>query len=149
LHNIVFCQTSVLPIDDNVCVGGCGSLETEEHLFLGCDIFTNVWSLLLQWLRISFVAPPTVRDHFLHFGHMAGFPKSIHLFIRIIRLACVWIIWKERNNRVFNQMELDSQVISDKVKLLSFTWIKANSSSFTFAYPDWWRHPLASLGVLV
>jgi len=139
----------VLLIDDNVCVRECGSLETVEHLFLGSDIFTCVWSSVLQWMRISFIAPATVRDHLLQFDHLAGFPRSSHLFFRIIWLACVWVIWKERNNQVFNQKALDSQAISDKVKLLSFSWLKANMSYFVFAYHEWWHHPFSCMVVLV
>lgn len=92
----------VLLNDDNVCVGGCDSLEIAEHLFLGCDIFVSVWSLVLQWMRLSFVAPAIVCDHLLQFSHRAGFPKSSHSFFKIIWLACVWVIWKEMNNQVFN-----------------------------------------------
>ena len=124
-------------------------MDTAEHLFLGCDIFISVWSLVLQWLHISFVAPASVRDHLLQFGHLAEFPRHSHLFFRIIWFTYVWVIWKERNNRVFNQKALDSQTTSDKVKLLSFTWIKANLSSFIYAYHDWWRHPLPCMVVLM
>jgi len=139
----------VLHINDNVCVRGCGSLETVEHLFLGCDIFTSVWSLVLQWMHISFVAPTTIRDHLFQFAHLARFPRSSHLFFQIIWLACVWVNWKEMNNRVFNQKALDSHAISNKVKLLSFTWVKTNMPAFVFADHEWWRHPLSCMGVLV
>jgi len=97
----------------------------------------------------TYSGPPIVHDHLLQFCHMAGFPRSSHLFFWIIWLACVWVIWKERNNQVFNQMTLDSHAISDKVKLLSFSWLKANMSSFAFAYHDWWYHPLSCMGVLM
>jgi len=50
---------------------------------------------------------------------------------------------------VFNQMALDSHAIADKVKLLSFSWLKANMSSFAFTYQDWWHHPLSCMGVLM
>ena len=63
----------VLLIDDNVCVGGYGSLKIEEHLFLGCDIFVSVWSLVLQWMRMSFVAPAIVCNHLLQLVTWRGF----------------------------------------------------------------------------
>jgi hypothetical protein len=71
-------------------------------------------------MYVSFVAPVTVRDHFVQFTHLAGFSSSLYSFFKIIWLACVWVIWKERNNRVFNQKALDSQATSDKVKLISY-----------------------------
>jgi len=36
----------VLGIDDNVCIGGCGSQETASHLFFDCDTFSSVWFLV-------------------------------------------------------------------------------------------------------
>nr|ABN08507.1 Myb, DNA-binding [Medicago truncatula] len=46
----------VLQHDDNKCIGGCDVVETANHLFLSCATFGCVWSLVLRWLVISFVA---------------------------------------------------------------------------------------------
>jgi len=54
----------VLHLADNVCVGGCRSQETANHLLFGCHTFSSIWSLIFQWLGISFVAPLSARDHF-------------------------------------------------------------------------------------
>jgi len=80
--NLVLRQ--VLQPVDNVCVGGCGSLETVNHLFFGCDTFSSVWFLVFQWLGISFVAPLEAQNHFLQFGHLAGLSRSYHSFLSII-----------------------------------------------------------------
>jgi len=106
-----------------------------------------VWFAVLQWLRLSFVAPVGSRNHFLQFGKMPGLPRSSHTFFRIIWLASVWIIWKEMNNRVFHQKVAAPQILAEKVKLLSFRWLKANMVTFVFSYHDWWQHPLSCMGV--
>ena len=46
-------QRQILHNDDNVCVGGCGFVETADHLLFSCDIFGSVWFLVLQWLGLS------------------------------------------------------------------------------------------------
>jgi hypothetical protein len=137
----------ILIAEDSFCVGGCGSLETADHLLFRCDPFSSVWFAVLQWLGISFVALGGCRDHFTQFGHLAGLPRSSYSFLQLIWMACVWVIWKERNNRVFHQKITDSQSIADKVKLLSFQWLKVNLITFVFSYHDWWRHPLLCMGV--
>jgi len=93
----------ILHIDDNLCVGGCGSLEIADHLHFSCDPFGSVWSAVLQWLHLSFVAPAGSKYHFLQFGQMVGLPRSSYMFFRIIWMTCAWIIWKERNNHIFHQ----------------------------------------------
>ena len=39
-------RSHVLQPNDNLCVGGCGTIETVDHLFIGCDIFDTVWYLV-------------------------------------------------------------------------------------------------------
>jgi hypothetical protein len=142
-------RRQVLHSDNINCVGGCGSLENAEHLFLGCDFFGRVWTQVLLWLGLSYAAPVRCRDHYLQFGHMAGLPHFSHSFIQLIWLACVWTIWKERNNRIFTQKATPISILSDRVKLLSFKWLKARLHSFVFSYHDWWQHPMSCMGIFM
>jgi len=63
-------------------------------------------------------------------------------------MAIVWVIWKERNNRIFNHKIVTVELLADNVKILSFSWIKADMPTFVFSYNDWWRHPLPCMGVI-
>jgi len=130
----------------NVCTGGCGSKESTIHLFLGCNVFSRLWSFIWNWLGIFTIDPCELHDHFHQFGHFAGLPRSSHSFLRLIWLAAVWIIWNERNNKEFKNMALDVHMLLDKVKLLSFVWLKANMFTFVFDYHNWWRYPLLCMG---
>jgi hypothetical protein len=130
-----------------MCVGGCGFSETAYHLFLACDIFGAIWNLLWQWLDISHVAAGEIGEHFNQFTHMAGMPRSSHPFFKVIWLACVWVIWKKRNDRIFNNVASDPFALIDKVKLNSFLWLKSNNALFVFSYHEWWRHPLHCMSV--
>ena len=76
----------------------CGNLETATHLFLGCDIHSSLWLLVLHWLGISTVLSGELRQHFMQFIHMVGLPRFSYLFLRIIWFASAWVIWKKRNN---------------------------------------------------
>jgi hypothetical protein len=78
---------------------------------------------------------------------MSGLPRGTYLYFRIIWFATVWAIWKERNNRAFQNTVSDPSVLAEKVKLTSFLWLKSNKVNFCFSYHDWWRHPLHCMGV--
>jgi len=71
-------RRQILHHDDTVCVTSCGSIETTDHLFFTCDIFSRVCALVLQWLHLYFVPPVKIRNHLLQFGHLAGLSRCAH-----------------------------------------------------------------------
>jgi hypothetical protein len=52
-------------------------------------------------------------------------PRFIHLYFTIVWFTTVWVIWKERNNRIFQQTVSTPFPLLEKVKLNSFLWLKA------------------------
>ncbi|XP_024636253.1 uncharacterized protein [Medicago truncatula] len=138
----------VLQAVDNLCVGGCGYPETADHLFIQCTSFGQVWYLVCQWLGIPCVFQGSVKRHFLQFSQMAGMTRPSHDFMKVIWLACVWAIWKERNNCVFNLLVTNPINIFERVKLLSFLWLSSNVASFSFGFHDWWRYPRFCMGIM-
>jgi len=67
---------------------------------------------------------------------MAGMPRSSYLFLNVIWLATVWVIWKERNNRVFQNATATTYFLLEKVKLNSFLWLKSKQSALVYSYTD-------------
>ena len=135
-------QRHVLHQTHMACISGCGALETATHLFLHCDIFGSLWSHVWCWLQISLVLPADIRQIFIQFTYMAGLPRFTHSFLKIIRFASIWVLWKERNNRVFQNLVSDPSTLVEKVKMHSFLWLKSIQANFSFSYHDWWKHPL-------
>jgi len=106
-------------------VADCGTSEMANHFFLGCATSDSVWYHVRILLGIDFVAPNSLRHHFVQFSYMTGMPRSSHIFFKVIWLACVWILWKEQNNRIFKNTALDPSTLTEKVKLNSFLWMKS------------------------
>jgi len=111
-------------IDNNLCVSGCGSMETANHLFLHCSFFGSVWNCILYWVCLSMVAPFDVSDHYYQFFFCGSGYQVRNNFLNIIWLATIWEIWKERNNRIFKDKDYSIMRIVDKIKSLSFSWLK-------------------------
>jgi hypothetical protein len=137
----------VLSHNEVACVAGCGNRETAKHLFLDCDFFGSLWSHIWGWLGISSVSADDLNQHFFQFCHLAGLPRSTHMFFKIIWFTTVWVIWKERNDRVFNNQASVSSILMEKVKLTSFSWLKSKQAMLPYNYHDWWNQPLLCLGV--
>lgn len=124
LHNrlpteVNLMQRHVLLQTHTACIS-----ETATHLFLHCDIFGSLWSHVWRWLHLSLVLPADIRQFFIQFTFMAGSPRFTHSFLQIIWFASVWVLWKERNNRVFQNSLSDPSTLVEQVKMHSFLWLK-------------------------
>jgi len=137
----------ILPNTDLACLANCETSETAHHLFLGCATSDSVWHHVWIWLGIVFVASSTLSHHFVQFSYMAGITRSSHIFFKIIWLACVCVLWKERNNRIFKNMASDPSALIEKVKLNSFLWMKSKQVTFIYSFHEWWKHPLLCMCV--
>jgi hypothetical protein len=54
------------------CVSGCGGVESAQNLFINCNTFGSLWSLVRSWIDFLSVDPHTISDHFLQFTHSLG-----------------------------------------------------------------------------
>jgi len=50
------------------------------------------------------------------------------------------------NNRIFNHKEETVQQLLNKIKILSFWWLKEKTTTFAFDYHSWSLNPVKCLG---
>ena len=121
----------ILPITDISCVGGCGHIESANHLFILCDFFGDIWQQVWYWLDFSGVDHQNIGicAHFIHFINYLGGMNTRRSFLQFIWLLCVWLIWKERNN---NNIITPIEELVEKVKFHSYWWLRANNAAFVY-----------------
>jgi len=132
----------VITNEARLCTAGCGSDEISDHLFLHCNIYGTIWHYIYRWLNFSTVFPLSVGDHFIHFAALSD--QSI---LQVLWFATSWEIWKERNNRLFNGKQCSILQVVDKIKSLSFVWLKAKFPSLDLNYHGWWLSPFTILDI--
>lgn len=137
----------VLAADMSLCAAGCGQQETAQHLFLQCDTFGSLWHLVRDWIGCCGADAEDISDHFLQFTYLTGGAKSRCSFMQLVWLLCAWVVWNERNNRLFNNVVTPIPRLLDKVKMLSLGWLKARKANFVFGTQQWWSSPLVCLGL--
>ena len=140
-------RRGVISNDNQLCVSGCGQQETIDHLIIHCNIFGELWMLIKSWIGVYFVDPLQVTDHFNQFVHSSGGYAPRRLFLHLIWLCCIWVIWNERNQRLFSNKANTMEHLLEKVKMYSLRWLKAKNVCFPFGYHLWWQHPLVCLGI--
>jgi hypothetical protein len=45
-----FVRRHIITLDSQLCVIGCGGVETTHHLFLSCPVFAPLWHLIRGWV---------------------------------------------------------------------------------------------------
>lgn len=73
------------------------NLESYNHLLLWCPVSYDLWSSIRKLLGISWVIAGSVKDEILAWEDL----KMNNKWHRLIPLTILWIIWKERNCRIF------------------------------------------------
>ncbi|CAJ2637778.1 unnamed protein product [Trifolium pratense] len=130
------------------CVFGCGGTESVHHLFLSCSIAVSLWDLVCAWAGISSMEFTTLHDHFVQFTASAGVSRARRSFLQLLWLVCVWVIWTQRNHRLFKGSTGTPHLLLDKIKLFSFRWLKSTSITLALNYHSWWSSPLLCLGLV-
>jgi hypothetical protein len=106
-----------------------------------------LWALVRSWIGFSSADAQTLPDHFVQFTHSAGGSRARRAFLHLIWLACAWVVWNERNQRLFRSTASSVTHLLDKVKLFSFRWLKTTSVTLVSNLYCWWSNPLLCLGI--
>jgi hypothetical protein len=96
-------------------------LETARHLFLHCPFASAVWYALNRWLGVVVVLPGDVMMSYVQLVG-SGRNRRIRKGFSSVWLAFVWVIWKARNDRVFNNVNGDVDVAVECIQRISWQW---------------------------
>jgi len=132
----------VLDVSQVPCAASCGAVEDRDHLFFKCDHYGCLWLLISHWLGIDTVLHGNLYAHSYQFCALGGFSKNSRTTFSIIWISTLFVIWKDRNDRIFDNNFVQLTGLLEKVKLQTYWWLKANYMTFDFNYPFWRQNPL-------
>ena len=124
-----------------------GHLEDAQYVFLLCPHFASLWPMVQAWVEFDDVDTQALHDHFHQFIYYTSGLKARRNFRHLIWLLCSWILWNERNNRLFKNQECTSYQLLEKVKYYSLWWLKAKHVTFVFGTQMCCSNPLMCLGI--
>ena len=83
--------------------------EKVDHLFLHCSVARKLWSFVFKFVGIDWVLPSQVSE--VLFSWWNWFGKRSSGVWNLIPSCLIWTIWRERNNRTFENKETPSAKI--------------------------------------
>lgn len=137
----------IVDSDAQLCVSGCGAVETAQHLFVSYPIFGELWLHVRHWVGVSGADPQDIADYFSQFIYFSGGAATRRSFMQLLWLLCVWVIWYECNNRHFNNNDNTVTQLLEKVQIHSYWWMKSANVVYVLGDHSWMSSPLPCLGI--
>ncbi|RVW51835.1 putative ribonuclease H protein [Vitis vinifera] len=93
--------------------------ESADHLFLHCSVTLGLWHRLFQLAKMDWVPPKSISD--MMFINYKDFGKSKRGLV-LWQNACIdliWVVWRERNARIFEDKAKNSENLWDSIHFLA------------------------------
>lgn len=115
------------------------------NIFLWFIVFLffldKVWIAMLEWFGVLSALQQNIFCHAQQFCGLYLFNKAYREKLHTLWLVCIWKIWKDCNNWVFNQNGCCFEHLVDQIKVHSWWWYKAKNNSFAYEIAPWWTNP--------
>ncbi|CAN1274793.1 hypothetical protein LINPERPRIM_LOCUS15521, partial [Linum perenne] len=85
----------------NKCVLCCSAHESVNHIFIQCAFASEIWKKLSSTLSIYGPRHSDVRD-FISEWKGLNCVSEFTPALKMLMHSTFWLIWKERNNRIFD-----------------------------------------------
>ena len=93
-----------------VCLLCYSNMDSHDHLFFNCHFSNMLWLKVLKKLKLTGKSSNWA-EVIERFGEFYN-GNSIGSVVRRLCLAtCVYMIWQERNNRIFREEEINVDVL--------------------------------------
>ncbi|XP_074277508.1 uncharacterized protein LOC141601139 [Silene latifolia] len=117
------------PLVNWCCLCKCAS-ESHRHLFFRCQYSQHVRRLMLQWLGFpSSWSALDLKDWLYRLLHQTCTPKWKIILMSSCLAGLVFVIWEERNNRVFKGCIRSPNQVATQLKWVLKTCLSVSSVS--------------------
>ncbi|XP_071728968.1 uncharacterized protein [Rutidosis leptorrhynchoides] len=97
-------------------------IETIEHSLIFCSHAQDVWSRVFKWWNLGSFSFVNVRE-LLRDTSVIAPTYTNSIMLQTIIWICAYMIWKNRNNKVFRGKNWVGSIALNEIQWLSFDWI--------------------------
>ncbi|KAL4182746.1 hypothetical protein AMTRI_Chr11g151790 [Amborella trichopoda] len=101
--------------------------SSNPHIFLHCNIAFELWTLILRLFKLNWVLPPSVKD-LLHHYSSGPWPLAGRTLWRATIAATLWVLWLERNERIFRGQRNEVSGLFHKVTAKVVFWASTHGA---------------------
>lgn len=108
-------------IDSDCCVLCNAERETTDHMFIHCPFSFKVWDYFIKAFKIVWPLPGSLLQLFDAWRENVLRGRGREVW-KIVHYAICWIIWTDRNDRVFGARRKRVTEVIDNIKYLVVLW---------------------------
>ena len=98
----------------------CMHGDSADHLFLHCSLTMGLWHKLFQLTKMDWVPPRSISNMMSINYKGFGLSKRGIVLWQDACIALIWVVWRERNARIFEDKARNSENLWDSIHFLAF-----------------------------
>ncbi|RVX09324.1 LINE-1 retrotransposable element ORF2 protein [Vitis vinifera] len=110
------------------CILCKGNGESIDHLFLLCPVTIGLWNKLFKLAGLDWVPPRSFEDMLVITFKGLGNSLRGKTLWQVACLTLVWIVWQERNNRIFEDKGRSEETLWDLILFYSTLWASCSAA---------------------
>lgn len=120
----------------------CGDTdESAEHLFCSCEVATEVWHRIGNWIKSPPLYMFSVRDIFDRHRWGTMDKKKRKAIKGVLFISC-WFIWKARNSKKFDNVSIEVKRIVLEIMGFGFLCYKNRGWNSSITWDNWCKFEL-------
>jgi hypothetical protein len=133
-------RRGVISVEESSCPFCHDTVESASHLFLHCSYTARIWYDIMRWYGVVLVLPPSVLSSYVLLVG-CGSNKRRRKGLSIVWLAYVWVVWRIRNDCVFNNRRFEVVEVVDLIQRTSWQWFLNNTANGPCLLYEWVWNP--------
>jgi hypothetical protein len=133
-------RRGVIRLQDALCPSCSSEVESACHFFLHCPYSASIWYDVTRWYGVVAILPSSMPMSLVVLVG-CGSNRRRRKGLAVVWLTFIWVVWKLRNDRVFNQTVVDARMGLELIQRLSWRWFLNNSATGSSLLYEWVWNP--------
>ncbi|XP_071708947.1 uncharacterized protein [Rutidosis leptorrhynchoides] len=121
------------PICDN-------DVETIKHSLIFCNLAYDTWSRVYKWWGLGNYTNLSINETFCGITNVRTLDMGFKIW-QAVEWTCGYVLWKNRNNKVFKNKHLCSASVLNEIQVVCFDWISRRVKGVNLDWHRWLISP--------